>query len=177
MRILVIYGTTEGHTRKIAETMATQLRERLHRVDLFDAATAPADIDVAAYDAVMIAASVHQRAHQAAVVRFVVANRETLQSRPGAFVSVSLAAVMRDASEDAQGYVDSFLDETGWKPLRTLLLGGALLYPEYDFLKRQVMRLIVWRAGGPTNTHQDYDYTDWAELTSFVDEFLEAANA
>jgi menaquinone-dependent protoporphyrinogen oxidase len=37
------------------------------------------------------------------------------------------------------------------------------------------MRLIVARAGGPTDTARDYEYTDWEELIQFVDGFLEAA--
>ena len=37
-RILVLYGTTEGQTRKIAEVLATELRGRGADVDLVDAA-------------------------------------------------------------------------------------------------------------------------------------------
>jgi menaquinone-dependent protoporphyrinogen IX oxidase len=37
--ILVAYGSTEGHTRKIAEFIAERLRLRGHRVDLVDTAT------------------------------------------------------------------------------------------------------------------------------------------
>ena len=41
--ILVVYGTTEGHTRKIAEFIAERVRKRGKNVDLVDSATPDAN--------------------------------------------------------------------------------------------------------------------------------------
>ena len=40
MNVLIVYGTTEGQTRKIAEWTATHVRERGHQVELHDSACA-----------------------------------------------------------------------------------------------------------------------------------------
>jgi len=69
--------------------------------------------------------------------------------------------------------VDQFQAETNWQPTETLLAAGALLYTEYDFFKRQLMKLIVWREGGPTDAGRDYEFTDWDALSKFVDSFVE----
>ena len=60
MNVLIVYGTTEGQTRKIAEWMATRIRERGHQAELRDSAALAPDLDLKAFDAFMIAASVHQ---------------------------------------------------------------------------------------------------------------------
>jgi menaquinone-dependent protoporphyrinogen oxidase len=50
-----------------------------------------------------------------------------------------------------------------------------LKYTQYDYLKRQLMRMIARHYNRPTDLSKDVEYTDWADVESFVDEFLEAA--
>ncbi len=165
MRVLVVYGTMEGQTRKIGERIVERIREHGSDAQLFDSTSLPNDLDVGAYDAVVVAASVHQHRHQASVVHFVRANLEQLRAKPTTFVSVSLATVLEEDQPEAQEYVDQFLAETGWHPTETVLAAGALLYTEYDFFKRQIMKLIVWKGGGPTDASRDYEFTDWEALS------------
>jgi menaquinone-dependent protoporphyrinogen oxidase len=54
-------------------------------------------------------------------------------------------------------------------------VAGALLYTQYGLLKRFIMKLIVKRQGGSTDTSVDHEYTDWAALQRFVDEFMTSA--
>lgn len=51
------------------------------------------------------------------------------------------------------------------------LVAGALLYTRYNWIERWVMRRIVRKAGGDTDTSRDYEYTNWAELRAFVEQF------
>ena len=60
LNVLIVYGTTEGQTRKIAEWTAKRIRERGHQAKLLDSAALESDLDLDSYDAIMIAASVHQ---------------------------------------------------------------------------------------------------------------------
>lgn len=173
MRVLVVYGTTEGQTRKVAERIAERLHEHGPAAEVFDSTALPPDLQVDAYDAVIVAASVHQYRHQASVVHFVTANLAALSARPTAFISVSLAALAEDSRTEAQSYVDRFLEETGWQPTETLLVAGALLYTQYDFFKRMMMKFIVATHGGPTDSSEDYEFTDWDALSRFVDAFVE----
>ena len=57
MKILIVYGTVEGQTRKIARFMADILREKSHQVVISNAVeNPPAPID---FDAVLIGSSIH----------------------------------------------------------------------------------------------------------------------
>jgi len=175
MKTLIVYGTTEGQTRKIAERTAAHVRERGHHVELRDAASLASDSDLDTFRAFIIAASVHQERHQDAVINFVIAHHELLNTRPSAFISVSLSAVLEDERKEAQKYVDRFVSVTGWKPRVTLLLGGALRFTNYDYFQEQIIKFIVMKRGGAVSTERDHEFTDWDALAKFVDGFLETA--
>lgn len=174
-RLLIVYGTTEGHTRKVAERIAGAVRAHGHLADVLDTATDPAPAEPDEYDGVVVAASLHYRRHQPAIVRFVRGSLHALQRLPTALFSVSLSAARHDPAHRAAARkcVNDFLDETGWRPDRTFLVAGALPYSRYGFLKRQVMRWISRREGGDTDTSRDYEYTDWEALRSDVEDYLQ----
>jgi len=168
MNIVIVYGTTEGQTRTIAERLADGLRAHGFVVDVDDARTArPA---FTAYDAVIVGASVHMGKHDKQVVRRVRENRTTLESLPSAFFSVSLAAHGDDG--EAQRYVEEFQKETGWRPARVATFAGALRYTAYGFVKRHLMRRIAHTKPGDLGVDfsRDYDYTDWDAVDRFAEE-------
>lgn len=175
--ILVAYATTEGQTRKIAEFIAERLRIRGHRVDLVDTATPAAEAVTAAYQAAFLGGSVHFDRHQSSLAHFVKSNLEWLNAMPTAFFSVSLAPVHGDfgGMSNARHAADHFLQQTGLKPRLVRLVNGALKYTQYDFFKRAIMKLISREQGRTTDTGADRDYTDWADVEAFVDEFLVAS--
>lgn len=177
MKILIVYGTTEGQTRKISQWIAERVKEMGHDVELHDSTSLPAVLNIDTYDAVIVGASVHQHRYQSSLIHFVKEHLQLLQAKPSAFLSVSLASVLEEDRDEAQGYVDQFLMETGWRPTRTELVAGALIYTKYDFFKRQIMKLIVWKGGGPTDASQDYEFTDWDALLRFIDSFVEMAES
>ncbi|OHV79741.1 flavodoxin domain-containing protein [Ensifer sp. LCM 4579] len=175
MKILIVYGTTEGQTRKIAIWTETRLRERGHQVEILDSAALEPDLKLDGFQAIIIAASVHQKHHQDAVVNFAFAHHDLLNAKPSAFISVSLSAALEDGRAEAQEYVDSFFSVTGWQPRATLLLEGALRYTEYDYFQEQVVKFIVMKRNDPAISERDHDFTNWDALGDFVDQFLERA--
>lgn len=175
MNVLIVYGTTEGQTRKIAEWTATHVRKLGHEVELRDSASSASDSDLATFDAFIIAASVHQERHQDTIINFAIAHHQLLNAKPGAFISVSLSAVLEDGKKEAQKYVDRFVSVTGWQPRMSLLLGGALRFTKYDYFQEQIVKFIVMKRGGAERTGHDHEFTDWNALAGFVDGFLESA--
>lgn len=170
-RILVLYGTTDGHTAKVARAFREQLALRGHQVDLVDAAAgAP---DATGYDAVAVAASVHASGYQRDVIQWVSANLGVLNRVPTIFLSVCLGVLQHDpkVDRDLQDIIASFQRATGWLPSDTRMIAGALLYTQYGFVKRLMMRGIARKAGGDTDTSRDYEYTDWEELRRIADTF------
>jgi menaquinone-dependent protoporphyrinogen oxidase len=172
MRALIVHGTTEGQTRKIAERIVARIQALGHEAQLHDSAALLGNIDIGAFAAIIIAASVHQHIHQEAVTAFVTAHRDRLNAKLTAFVSVSLSAALEDHLE-AQRYVDRFVAETGWRANRTLLVAGALRNTGYNYFEQQIVKHIVMKGGGPADTEHDYEFTDWEALSKFVDSFVE----
>ena len=171
MRVLIPYGTTEGQTAKISEYVADVIRDHDHEAYTVDikGSGAPEPDD---YDAVIVGASIHMGKHEDYVLDFVRENRDALERLPSAFFSVSLAA--HDEPEVAEGYIEEFVQETGWRPGMVGLFAGALLYTQYGFIKRHLMKQITRHKGSPdTDTSRDYVYTEWENVKHFAEEFLE----
>jgi menaquinone-dependent protoporphyrinogen oxidase len=170
-RILVPYGTTEGMTAKISEYVADVARSHgheAHAVDIKGSGSPNPD----AYEAVIVGASIHMGKHEDYVLDFIRKNRDALERVPSAFFSVSMAA--HDNPEEAEGYIEEFVRQTGWRPARVGLFGGALLYTHYGFIKRHLMKKIARDKGNPdTDTSRDYVYTEWDGVKHFVEDFLE----
>jgi menaquinone-dependent protoporphyrinogen oxidase len=174
--ILVIYGTTEGHTRKIAEFIAARLRGRGREVHLVDSASPAAEQVAPVYAGAIMGGSLHEHRHQSSLAHFIKANIGWLNAIPTAFFSVSLAMASGDAQEraEAKALAEQFLKQTGLKAGAVCLVAGALKYTEYDYFKRALMRMIARREGGDTDTSRDHEYTNWDDVARFVDEYVAA---
>ncbi len=179
MRFFLVYGTVEGQTRKITEHVAERLRSQGHEAVCVDSQAMPRETpDLSDADAVIVASSVHQKVHQEAAVDFVLAHKTTLEAKPGAFISVSLAAAIGESGEaEAQQYVAQFIADTGWTPTATLTAAGALRYDEYDFFKQQIVKFVVMQKGLDVAPGEDHEFTDWEALDRFVDAFAAKAQA
>jgi menaquinone-dependent protoporphyrinogen oxidase len=170
-RVLIVYGTTDGHTAKIAASVAGTLREAGIDVEVTEAKRGRPQAD--AFDAVIVAASVRGGRYQRGVRRWARANAPALNRRPGAFISVCLAVLQREekVQQDVRAIMARFLIASGWRPTMTTMVAGALLYTRYNPLMRWIMKRIAASAGGDTDTSRDYVYTDWAALRAFVQDF------
>ena len=173
MNILIVYGTTEGQARKIASFIADRLRDRRAAASLVDSTDLPKGLNLAGFHAVIVAGSVHNGRHQAALFQFVRDHREALQMMPSAFVSVSLSMASDDKEDrlDAAACADRFIEAAEWKPTVTHLVAGAIRYTQYDFFKSWILKMIARTHGASTDTSQDHEFTDWKDLEAFVDAF------
>jgi menaquinone-dependent protoporphyrinogen oxidase len=173
MNVLVLYGTTEGQTREIARFAADRLAARGHATTLVDAAEVEPGFDPGAFDAALVAASLHAGQYQAPVVDFVRRHHAVLRGMPTAFVSVSLSAASDDP-DDLAGLARcaaEFEHRTGWTPRAVHHAAGAFRFTRYGFLKRWALKYIAWRKGQPTDAGRDHELTDWRALGAFVDGF------
>jgi len=172
-RVLVLYGTTDGHTRKIAAALAGVLKWEGSCVDVIDTKHVSPDVRPERYDGVVIAASIHIGNFQRAVKRWVRLHAEELNRRPSAFVTVCLGILEKrpEARQEVQEILHRFLHRSGWRPLITRTMAGAVPYTQYNWLKKWIMKRVVAKAGGDTDTTRDYEYTDWDELRAFARDF------
>lgn len=174
MNILVVYGTTEGQTRKIASFMADYIGDLGNQITLIDSTDVAKDLDVESFDAVIAAGSVHNGRHQASLFQFVRDHREVLTAKPSAMISVSLSMASDDKEDhlDAAACADRFIDAAEWKPTVTHLVAGAIRYTQYDFFKSWILKMIASSKGASTDTSRDHEFTDWNDLKTFADAFL-----
>jgi menaquinone-dependent protoporphyrinogen oxidase len=170
-RILVLYGTTEGHTEMIATAIGNALIALGFDVHVIQAGSL--DPQPSIYDGIIVAASVHGGRYQTVVGRWLEKHAAELRVKPTAFVSASLGAVQHDPKVDAEldAVVHRFLDPIGWQPTVIKPVAGALLYTKYNVLMRWMMKRIARKAGGYTDTSRDYDFTDWDDLQVFAEDF------
>lgn len=174
MRILTVYGTTEGHTRHLCEFAADALREAGHDVTLIQAADAPGP---EAFDAAILAGSVHVGRYQPALIEYAARSHDALNAMRSSFISVSLSAAGEnpDDWEGLEQCVERFEQETGWTPRAIHHAAGAIRYSHYDFFKRLALKYISARRGKQTVTSRDYDLTDYDALKAFVGDFATGA--
>lgn len=171
MNILIAYGTTEGQTAAIAERIAARLREAGTAVRLADLEREhpePGD-----FDRVVVGASVHLGKYQSEVVRWVERHVAALNAMPSWFYGVSLSeagGLTADGHAAAQGFIDEFLKTSGWRPSGSTSLAGALKYRDYNWVKRRMLKMIVRKAGGDTDTSRNYEYTDWYAVDRLADQ-------
>jgi len=166
--ILLIYSTVDGHTREICERLQRHWRDAGHATTLVSLDDHP-DLDPAAFDRVVIGASIRYGRHRQNVVDFINRHAEVLQGRPGAFFSVSLVARKpnRDSVE-SNPYVRRFLKTIRWRPDIVEVFAGKLDYPRYAFWDRLMIRLIMWMTKGPTDPETVVDYTNWGRVEAFA---------
>ena len=171
-RIYIPYSTGEGQTAKIAQYIVDVIRAHGHEADPADIRQSESTMPTG-YDGVIVGASIHMGKHDKHAVGYVRDNRTVLEQLPSAFFSVSLAA-HGDAAE-AEGYVEEFEQATGWRPARVALFGGALLYTQYGFVKRHMMKKIASDKPGQlgTDVSRDYVYTEWDGVQRFAADFLQ----
>lgn len=171
MKILLVYGTTEGQTRKIAEFIANRLRTNGDAVTLTDATGDLDSISVRDHDAAILAGSLHAGEYQKPLAHFARANHAWLNLMPSAFISVSLSAAGTDP-EELKGIAtcaERFKEATGWTTPEVHQVAGAFRFTEYDFFKRWLMKLIAWEKGVKVEPGRDLDLTNWDALSETVD--------
>jgi len=179
MMAAIFYATREGQGKRVAQHIAEILRALRFDVDVRNVRDSPESIDLQPYQVAFVIASVHLGRHEREVIRFVKSHRLDLVRLGAPFLSLTLSEAGAEdpaaplekrmrAAADARRMIDVFVQETGWRPAYVLPVAGALTYSKYNFFIKLMMKTIARRAGGPTDTSRDYEFTDWATLDRFV---------
>lgn len=171
MRVLITYATTEGHTRKVAKFVAAKLKELGHRVSLQDASSYLTGLEPGAFDANILAGSVHEDRHQEILASFVAAHHSSLQKSRTLLLSVSLSAAFEKSMDIADDYVERFCQQMGWRPDRYLLVAGAIKPSSYGYFEQMIVQHRVLPKRPVERPDQDQEFTDWPELEKAVADF------
>ncbi len=164
---LILYSTIDGHTLTICRRLEQVLVQGGHQVRV-SALEAASELDLAAFDRIVIGASIRYGKHRPEVREFIQRHLPLLQAKRGAFFSVN--AVARKAEKAAphtNPYVRKFLKTIAWRPDAVAVFAGKINYPKYKPRDRAVIRLIMWLTGGPTDPDAVVEFTDWGQVEEF----------
>ncbi|MBN1379285.1 MAG: menaquinone-dependent protoporphyrinogen IX dehydrogenase [Gammaproteobacteria bacterium] len=166
--ILILYSTTDGHTRKIAQFLCDRMTEHsaISLVNIEDAA----NVEIESFDTILIAASIRYGKFNLLLRRFVDAQAGILNKKKTAFLSVNLIARKPEKnSPETNVYTRKFLRKTKWRPDLVCVVAGMLDYPKYNFFDRNIIRFIMKITGGPTDPTSTMEFTDWDKVKEFGD--------
>jgi menaquinone-dependent protoporphyrinogen oxidase len=175
MPLIRLYAAThDGHTARIAERIAARLKTRGADADIriLKGGDEP---DAAGADLVAMVAAVRYGKHLPVADAFAGKLAALQETTPVAVASVCLTARKpnkRTAEENP--YLRKLLARHALRPVAAHAFAGKLDYPRYRFVDRQMIRLIMWITGGPTDGVSVIEYTDWDAVEAFADRLAEA---
>ena len=172
MKILIIFETVEGHTRKIVEFVENRLRSAGHDIQVFNAEDQTAALTFDTVDKIILAAPVHERRHPRNFELLVSASRDELSAKPTLLISVSLKASFPEGLEEAQDYLTEMEMRTDFRPTKEYLAAGAVRTESYGYFEQQVIRNVVLNGREIGLVDGVRDFTDWTALGNTIDAFV-----
>ena len=164
---LIIYSSTDGHTKIICKRIIDFLKDRniAKLVSLNDAK----NLDLSEFDKIIIGASIRYGKHSEDLYKFIELNKNTLNEKESIFFSVNVVARKPEKNTpDNNPYIKKFLKISKWKPKKIGVFAGKVDYPNYNFFDKYIIKLIMFITSGPTDTSQSYEFTDWSKVEDFA---------
>lgn len=167
--ILLIYSTTDGHTRRICQRLQDVVEQQGHEVALLDVLEAM-EAELAMFDKIVIGASIRYGKHRPEVIEFINTNADLLAEKPNAFFSVNVTARKPNKNTpETNPYMPKFLKQIRLQPKQLAVFAGKIDYPRYRPFDRMMIRFIMWMTRGPTDPNTVIEYTDWQAVEKFGD--------
>ena len=166
---LIIYVSTDGHTKKICKQIINSLNVRI-AVKLISLVEAT-KLDLTEFNKIIIGASIRYGKHSKDLYKFIELNKKTLEEKKSIFFSVNVVARKPEKNTpETNPYIKKFLKISKWKPKKIGVFAGKVDYPNYNFFDKHIIKLIMFITGGPTDTSQSYEFTDWSKVDDFAKE-------
>tara|TARA_B100001248_G_scaffold252175_1_gene228043 strand:+ start:515 stop:1018 length:504 start_codon:yes stop_codon:yes gene_type:complete len=164
MRNIFIYSTSNGQSLKICNAL-NQNKESLI-IDIDKIKTVKLD----EFDQIIIGASVKYGDHNKKIYDFIKNNKILLETKKTGFFSVNATARKSEKNKpETNPYVIKFLKKTNWTPDNIGVFAGKIDFPNYNFLEKYIIKVIMWITNGPTDTSKTFEFTDWEDVKKFSD--------
>ena len=166
-RILILFSSTDGHTIKICDRLKQVIERNAHQVTTASVKDFH-HADLAAFDKIVVGASIRYGKHSKLVFDFINSNLELLDSKSNAFFSVNIVARKPEKNRpETNPYMRKFLRQIAWRPKELAVFAGKLDYPKYGFFDRLMIRFIMLITKGPTDPATVVEFTDWQQVEAF----------
>ena len=164
MRNIFIYSTSNGQSLKICNAL-NQNKESLI-IDIDKIKT----VKLNEFDQIIIGASVKYGDHNKKIYDFIKNNKILLETKKTGFFSVNATARKSEKNKpETNPYVIKFLKKTNWTPDNIGVFAGKIDFPNYNFLEKYIIKVIMWITNGPTDTSKTFEFTDWEDVKKFSD--------
>ena len=166
---LIIYSSTDGHTKTICKRISNFLNNKDEiRIISLDEAT---KIDLSLFNKIIIGASIRYGKHSDKLYKFISFNKSILDQKQSIFFSVNVVARKSEKNTpETNPYIKKFLKISNWRPKKIGVFAGRVDYPNYRFFDKYIIKLIMFLTNGPTDTSQSYEFTDWSKVDEFAKE-------
>ncbi len=164
---LIIFSTTDGHTKKICERIVNFLNnEKLVKIVSLEEAT---KLDLSEFQRIIVGASIRYGKHSKELYKFIKLNKRILDQKESVFFSVNVVARKYEKNApETNPYIKKFLKVSKWQPKKLGVFAGKVDYPSYNIFDKYIIKLIMFITGGPTDTSKSYEFTDWSKVEDFA---------
>ena len=168
-KCLIIYSTTDGHTKKICQRIKDSLTDG-NLVELFSLEDSK-KVDLSNFEKIIIGASIRYGKHSKELYKFINLKKNILDKKKCAFFSVNVVArKLEKSTAETNPYINKFLKVSKWKPNKIEVFAGKVDYPNYNFFDKYIIKFIMFITKGPTDTSKSYEFTDWSKVDNFSEE-------
>ena len=169
IKFLIIYSTTDGHTKTICKRIKNFLTDG-NLVELLSLEDAK-KINLSNFEKIIIGASIRYGKHSKELYKFINLNKNILDQKKCAFFSVNVVARKPEKNTaETNPYINKFLKISKWRPNKIKVFAGKVDYPNYNFFDKYIIKFIMFITKGPTDTSQSYEFTDWSKVDDFSKE-------
>ena len=168
-KFLIIYSTTDGHTKKICQRIKNFLTDG-NLVELLSLEDSK-KVNLSNFEKIIIGASIRYGKHSKELYKFINLNKNILDQKKNAFFSVNVVARKPEKNTaETNPYIGKFLKISKWKPNKISVFAGKVDYPNYNFFDKYIIKFIMFITKGPTDTSQSFEFTDWSKVDDFSKE-------
>ena len=164
MRNIFIYSTSNGQSLKICNAINKNKESLIIDIDKIKT------VELNKFDQIIIGASVKYGDHNKKIYDFIKNNKILLETKKTGFFSVNATARKSEKNKpETNPYVIKFLKKTNWTPDNIGVFAGKIDFPNYNFLEKYIIKVIMWITNGPTDTSKTFEFTDWEDVKEFSD--------
>ena len=167
MKILILYSSVDGHTKKICSFISSKLKQN-HIIEMNEINNEE-DFKIYLYDFIIVGASIRYGTYRKSFLKFINDNHIELQNSKTAFFSVNIVARKKEKSSiKTNPYIKKFFKLSKWKPNIVEVFAGKLDYSKYNFFNKNIIKFIMWITNGPTQTDNVVEFTNWNDVKKFA---------
>lgn len=164
---LLLYSSVYGRSRQISERIQGLLQQQGQSATV--AAITDEGVELAAFDVIVIGASIKHGKHNPAVMSFIRRHQALLEAKPSALFSVNLVARKPGRNTpQTNPYLKRLVAQSPWQPRLLGVFAGELDYSRYGPIDKHMMRLVMWINQGPTDLDTKVEFTNWQEVERFA---------